>query len=201
MNSYTTAKRSICVSALIVGAALLAWADIVPVLSAEARLDATATPAVQAAIAARVDHDVTSYWACADSDPLSRQYRDCAIEAMHQVQTDAGATVLIGRSRDWLRDHPNDTEFKDAASKAIEAGWAEILRQRPIESAVQNVAMAKNKSVLVRVTGGRSWSDEYDAAGALGWRVEQLLTAERSVQTPQLFEKEIARRVHFLLGS
>lgn len=183
-------KTSIALSLVIVVAAVAAWCDIEPVLSAQARLDALTTPEKLARIHGDVLREEFEWDRCATMSTDYKDYRACMVPVLKEVRTDWFAWFSIWGVHNWIADHPEDKEVIAAAKMALDAGWSELAREAPLFDAADAVNDAVAKSRLVSLA---------DPMTTAYWdrvrRTHDMQEAEAMVYAPEVIRREEQERL------
>lgn len=121
--------------------------------------------------------------------------RDCLLAAMPSVRTDAFAVSYARAAASWLIAHPDDRAVRDAALRAIDAGWVAFRDlYQTYYILVQNLDNAHNKSIIMRVLWGR----QSHALSYITSTQDELEKYEYQLLLPQVAKRHIERRSAFI---
>lgn len=86
---------------------------------------------------------------------LTTSARNCLVEAMGKTESAVGAIAFSSVSMIWLTEHPNDSEIRNVALAAIEKGRTALVNKYAYYRALERVAEAHDKSVLLSLLDGK----------------------------------------------
>ena len=111
---------------------------------------------------------------------------------MPKVATEMGAILFAYNASVWLQQHPEDNEFQQVAIHLIDEGWNDFRKSSKMYEAQDKIALAHDKSIILRIADGSSHNDSF-----FNLHATALEHAESSVKTPDLVKTQMARRLQF----
>ncbi len=194
MNAVMKNRSLIVTAAVGVLFSLAAWVDTAPYREA---LDsfAEAMPVnVVEGNRSELDEDLARYLECSkrrEQNEVTKalEYtapnRTCLMDALVEVKTATGALILAVEASKWLLKNPDDSAVRSAAITSIQKGRAELVAKRHQYDSLEKVALAHDRSILLRLVNG-----PYSGPSPFRESAERLNKAEYSILIPEVAFKQ-----------
>lgn len=181
--------------------AVAAWVDTAPYRAAVAEMETDVASAGLQANGANMQVDLQHFAKCnlrteSPDMPLRPEARTCLIERMPQTRTDVGAIAMAAIASVWLMEHPDDTEVRETALRAIQNGRDYLVAHKATYlDKLDRMIQAHNDSFVLTLRDGHK-----NESALFKIMADQLDAAEFSVLIPEVVQKQGQWRVHAITG-
>lgn len=118
------------------------------------------------------------------------EWRECMLSAMPLSKTLLAAYALVPSAANWLKEHPDDTDFKVATINLLAVARADLKRSQPWFDALENDNIARSNSLFYRLTN-RSFLG-FAKFSPFVQMAQDISMMEYRIQVPDLYERQMA---------
>lgn len=118
------------------------------------------------------------------------EWRECMLSAMPLSRTLLAAHAFVPSAAKWLKEHPDDSDFKAATNNLLAVARADLKQSEPWFSALENDNIARSNSFFYRLTD-RSFLG-YARFGPFVQMAQDISMMEFRIQAPDLYERQMA---------
>lgn len=106
-------------------------------------------------LSSKATGDFVLYEACTTKALPTGGKRDCILKLLPKIETYIGVLPASSLAEDWLSEHRDDIEVRDAAYRMLETGRKSLMSYQPVFELQERAISAHNASYLMQLYRGR----------------------------------------------